>query len=210
MYNENTLATFEIMRDTSKIGWEVVPFLSLIVFVFMVQADQKNWSRILAALAFFCTDLFNELWNGIVLHWTGVAPVWGTNPESTHFQILIGWNIEIVFGFMLIAIASTMAMPADKSVRYLGINNRIWFIGINSALAVCTEIILNKVGLLHWVWPWWNAENPWLIFLVGYVPFFTMAYWVYDSPIKKGIKILAGIITIDLVLALVLAQKGWL
>lgn len=209
MYTENTLATFAILRDTSQLSWSVIPFISIVVFVFFWQADQKNWSRILAALAFLFTDLFNELWNGLVCHWTEFAPVWGIKPD-TNYQILIGWNIEILCGFMLVAIASTMAMPADKSVKYFGINNRIWFIGINSALSVAFEIALNKAGLIHWAWPWWNAENPWLIFLIGYVPFFTMAYLVYDAPIKRAIKILAGIITVDIIFALVLASKGWI
>ncbi|WP_420589004.1 hypothetical protein [Bacterioplanoides sp.] len=209
MYTENTQATFAILRDTSQLSWSVIPFISIVVLVFFWQADQKNWSRILAALAFLFTDLFNELWNGLVCHWSEFAPVWGIKPE-TNYQILIGWNIEILCGFMLVGIASTMAMPADKSVKYFGINNRLWFIGINSALSVAFEIALNKAGLIHWAWPWWNAENPWLIFLVGYVPFFTMAYLVYDAPIKRAVKILAGIITVDIIFALILASKGWI
>ena len=119
MYNENTQATFAILRDTSQLSWSIIPFISIVVLVFFWQADQKNWSRILAALAFLFTDLFNELWNGLVCHWSEFAPVWGIKPE-TNYQILIGWNIEILCGFMLVGIASTMAMPADKSVKYFG------------------------------------------------------------------------------------------
>ena len=103
-----------------------------------------------------------------------------------------------------------MALPADKHKKYLGINNRVLFIVINSALSVAAEIMMNKAGLIYLEWPWWNAENPWLIFLLGYVPFFTVCYWVYDSSIKRGLQIISGYVVVNGILMLGLANAQWL
>lgn len=209
MFTENTLNSMAIMRDTSQLSWSIVPMIAIVLFVFFNEADKGNWKRILAAIAFLMADLFNELINSLICHWTEYAPVWGINQE-TNFQIFIGWNFEIVCGFLLLGIASTMAMPKDKHLKILGVNNRIWFIVINSALSVAFEIMLNKAGLIHWEWSWWNAQNPWLIFLIGYVPFFTAAYLVYDASISKGLKILAGYGVVNLGLMIGLYQVGWM
>lgn len=209
MFTENTLNSFAIIRDSSQLSWSVIPMISLVIYAFYLEADKQNWHRILAAFGFLLADLFNELINSFVCHWTGIAPVWGIK-TATNYQLLIGWNIEIVCGFLLVGLASTMAMPKDKYKKYLGINNRVLFIIINSALSVTAEIMMNKAGLIYWHWPWWNAESPWLIFLLGYVPFFTVCYWVYESDIKRGLKIVGGYVFINLSLMAFLAQISWL
>jgi hypothetical protein len=209
MFTENTLNSIAIMRDGSQLSWSVIPMISLVIYAFYLEADKKNWSRVLAALGFLLADLFNELINSIVCHWSGIAPAWGIKAE-TNYQLLIGWNIEIVCGFLLIGLASTMALPEDKYQKCFGINNRVLFIGVNSALSVAAEIMMNKAGLIFWHWPWWNAESPWLIFLLGYVPFFTVCYWIYDSDIKKGLKIVASYAAINIGIMAALAHNSWL
>lgn len=209
MFTENTMNTLAIMRDGSQLSWSVIPMISLVIYALYLEADKKNWNRILAAFGFLLADLFNELINSIVCHWSEYAPVWGIK-TATNYQLLIGWNIEIVCGFLLVGLASTMALPEDKHKKYFGINNRILFIAINSALSVGAEIMMNKAGLIYWQWPWWNAENPWLIFLLGYVPFFAVCYWVHDSSIKRGLQIISGYLLLNASLMIVLATLSWL
>ena len=37
-----------------------------------------------------------------------------------------------------------------------------------------------RIDALTWEWPWWDATAPWLIFLLGYLWFFLVAFWVHD------------------------------
>jgi hypothetical protein len=45
---------------------------------------------------------------------------------------------------------------------------------------VIVEILLNLVKALTWDYPWWGVGAPWLIFLIGYLPFFLVSFWVFD------------------------------
>jgi hypothetical protein len=36
------------------------------------------------------------------------------------------------------------------------------------------------VNALTWDYSWWSARAPWLIFLVGYLPFFLVSFRVHD------------------------------
>ncbi|RQH07057.1 hypothetical protein [Paraburkholderia dinghuensis] len=47
------------------------------------------------------------------------------------------------------------------------------------------EVLLNCIGALTWEWRWWNLDAPWLIWLIGYMPFFMVAGWVHDMPSLK-------------------------
>lgn len=47
-------------------------------------------------------------------------------------------------------------------------------------------------GALVWEWPAWNLSAPWLIWLIGYLPFFVVAYWVHDmASLKRQIAVVA-------------------
>ena len=209
MYSENTLQTLETLRDPANMSWIVVPMIGLLCYVYYKELDHGHISRVLAAFAFFGMDIFNELWNSLVAHATGFAPVWGVAGPSI-FTIFIGWNIEIVFGFMLVALAATMTLPKDPKMKILGVNNRVLLAIVNSILCVCAENLLHAAGLLVWEWPWWNAQNPWLIFLLGYMPFFVVAFWVYDmTSTKKKLTALGSIYGLNALFLLGLASFGW-
>ena len=74
-------------------------------------------------LAFWGMDWFNEIWNALVFHFSGYAPVWGA-PGDTAFLILIGLNIEICFMFAIAGIAFGKLLPADARMKILGIPNQ--------------------------------------------------------------------------------------
>ncbi len=74
---------------------------------------------------------------------------------------------------------SKMLLP-DKKAKILGLPNRLVFAITGSIFCVFMEILLNQVGALTWDYAWWNVGAPWLIFLIGYLPFFLVAFWVFD------------------------------
>ena len=90
-------SALSILRDPAQFKWYVIPLLALVFYVYTVEVEKKNWSLVLAGLAFWGMDWFNEIWNSLVFHFTGYAPVWGAPGGNTAFLLLIGLNIEICF-----------------------------------------------------------------------------------------------------------------
>ena len=168
-----------ILRDGSLFQWYIIPLFALTVYVYAADVERQNWSLVFAGLAFWGMDWFNEIWNGLVFHFTQYAPVWGA-PGKTAFLILIGLNIEICFMFAIAGIAFAKMLPADKRLKILGVPNRLLFAIVNSIFCVIVEILLNSVHALTWDYTWWRASAPWLIFLIGYLPFFLVSFWVLD------------------------------
>jgi len=198
------------LRDTAHFSWTIVPLFVLVVYLYFRQAEMGNWSRILAALALWGMDWFNEIWNALVLHFSRYAPVWGIGHESS-WLILVGLNIEIVLMFAVLGLASTLLLPQDKRLKILGVNNRLFFACLNSLLCVVVELALNRFGMLIWQWPWWNATAPWLIFLIGYLPFFLVAYAVYDMESRRRqIATVAAILGFDAVAFATFLSLGWI
>ena len=87
--------------------------------------------------------------------------------------------------FAIAGIAFSKMLPKDKSLKILGVPNRIVFAIVGSIFCVIVELLLNAAGALTWDFTWWNVSAPWLIFLVGYLPFFLVAFWVFDMPTVK-------------------------
>lgn len=198
MPTKSALQALSILRDSSQFQWYVVPLLVIVIYIYNVEVGKKNWNLVFAGLALWGMDWFNEIWNGLVFHFTDYAPVWGT-PGKSAFVILIGLNIEICFMFAIMGIASAYALPADKKMRILGIPNRIFFAVVYSILSVIVELLLNRAGALTWDYSWWNAREPWLIFLIGYLPFFVVAFWVHDmEKVRNKVIAVGSILGFDL------------
>jgi hypothetical protein len=203
MPSEAAAKALEILRDGSQFQWYVIPLFAFTVYVYTVEIERKNWNLLMAGLAFWGMDWFNEIWNSLVFHFTQNAPVWGA-PGQTAYLILIGLNIEISFMFAIAGIAFSKMLPENKKLRILGIPNRIFFAIIGSAFCVFIEILLNKIGALTWDYTWWSAGAPWLIFLFGYLHFFLVSYWVFDmESIKKKVQVVSFIYLVDIVALLV-------
>jgi len=179
MPTQTAQEALSILRDGSQFQWYVIPLFALIAYVYAVEVERKNWSLLFAGLALWGVDWFNEIWNALVFHFTNYAPVWGA-PGKTAYLLLIGLNIEICFMFAIAAIAFSKMLPSDKNARVLGLPNRLFFAIVDAAFCVFVEVLLNGVNALTWEYSWWNARAPWLIFLVGYLPFFLIAFWVFD------------------------------
>ena len=207
--SESASMALSILRDGSQFKWYVIPLLAFVFYVYTMEMEKKNYGLVLAGLAYWGMDWFNEIWNSLVFHFTGYAPVWGA-PGETAYLILIGLNIEIMFMFAVSGIIWTKMLPSDKSTKILGIPNR-WFIAVvGSIFCVFVECLLNAVGALTWDYSWWSIGAPWLIFLIGYLPFFLMAFWVFDMDTMKKKLTTVGIIWgVDFLSLIVFISLGW-
>jgi len=208
---ESAQKALSILRDGSQFIWYVIPLFAVVIYVYAVEIEKRNWSLIFAGLAFWGMDWFNEIWNGLVFHFSGYAPVWGAS-ANTAFLILIGLNIEICFMFAISGIVFCKTLPPDPKFKILGIPNRILIAIGGSIFCVAIEILLNLIGALTWEYSWWSIRAPWLIFLIGYLPFFLMSFWVYDmKSIKNKIITVSIILSVDFIsLILFGAILGWI
>ncbi len=199
------------LRNPQDFQWYVIPLFAIVVYIYAVEVERKNWNLILAGLAFWGMDWFNEIWNGLVFHFTQYAPVWGA-PGKSAFEIFIGLNIEISFMFAIAGIAFTKMLPADRKMKITGIPNRWFFAIVNSVFCVVVEILLNAAGVLTWDYSWWNASAPYLIVIFGYLTFFIVAYWVYDMKTLRQKSIVTGIIYGVDILAIIVfgVVLGWI
>ncbi|MDO8653118.1 MAG: hypothetical protein Q7R66_13115 [Undibacterium sp.] len=173
-----------LVRNSSHFQWYVIPLLLMVIYAYTEQAAEKRWSVVLGGIAFWLMDWVNEIWNGLLFHFSNFAPAWGT-PGNSAYVILIGLNIEISFMFAIMGLFAVRMLPLDRKLKILGINNRWFLASANSVLCVIVELWLNHIGALTWEWRGWNAGAPVLIWLIGYMPFYVVAYWVHDMPSLK-------------------------
>lgn len=202
--------TLSVLRDGSHFSWHVITLFVLVVYVYTNEIAKQNFRGVFAGLAFLAADLFNETWNGLFFHFSGRAPVWGVQGDSA-YVLLIGLNVEIVLMFAVAGIAATKGLPDDPAMRIAGLPNRWFFALFWSAISVGVECVLNALGVLSWEQPWWNTSAPYLIFLVGYLPFFAVAYWVHDmrGTTRQALTV-AALLGFDAVALTTFGSLGWI
>jgi hypothetical protein len=209
---EGAADALAILRDKNQFKWYVIPLLLVVVNMYVDEIRSKNWPGVLAGLAFFLMDAFNEIWNGLFFTGTGgYAAVWMCS-FPTAYESLIGWNIEIMLMFLMLGIGSTKLLPRDKDAKVFGvINNRHFFAFVLAGICVIVEIILNAVGALKWNYWWWDASFPFLTFVNGYLPFFMIAYLVYDLPeLKQQVRVVGIMAALVVISFLVFIPLGWI
>ncbi|MEW5785953.1 MAG: hypothetical protein AB1767_12915 [Bacillota bacterium] len=208
---DSAMRALSILRDPAQFQWYVVPILVIVIFIYYNEIGKGNWSVVLAGLALWGMDWFNEIVNSIIFHLNGFAPLWGA-PADTAYLILVGLNIEISMMFAILGIAAVKLLPADRSLKILGMPNRLFYALLNSVIAVGVEIVLNLAGALTWEFPFWSARFPLLIILFGYLHFFVVAYWVFDmDTLKKKFTAVGTIFAVDIALLLIFGVGlGWL
>ncbi len=188
---EASIKALENIRDLSMLKWYVIPLLAIVFYIYTLEIKKakqsQNWNAIFAGLTVFGMDFINETWNGWVLHFTGRSAFW-TAPGDTALRTMVGWNIEIMFMFVLSGIIYYNTISEEKSEKILGIPNQwFWAIGY-SAFCVFIEWFLNKGGHLVWEYPFWNSsfKGVWLIFLFGYFHFYVAALLVINMKTIKA------------------------
>jgi len=106
--------------------------------------------------------------------------------------------------FAIAGIGFTFTLPKDKNKKILGINNRLFSAIAGSIFCVIIECVLNSIGALTWEYSWWSIKAPYLVFLIGYLPFFLVSFWVYDmESIKKKAITVGSILGFDLLCLIV-------
>ena len=211
MPTESAQQALAILRDGSQFQWYVIPLLAVVFYVYTHEVERRNWNVVFGGLAFWGMDWLNETWNSLFFHFTRYAPAWGA-PGKTAYLILIGLNIEICFMFAMAGVIFCKMLPPDKSIKVLGIPNRLFIAISGAAFCVFVEVLLNAVGALTWDWPWWRAGAPWLIFLFGYFHFFLVAFWVHDmEKISSKAKVVGAIYAVDAVVIILFGPiLGWI
>ena len=211
MPTEASVRALKILRDGSQFQWYVIPLLALVLYLYAVEIERKNWNLVFAGLALWGMDWFNEIWNGLVFHFTQYAPVWGA-PARTAYLILIGLNIEICFMFAVAGLIVAKVLPADKTRPIFGMPNRLLIAVTASVFCVVVELLLNAVDALTWDYRWWNARVPWLIIIFGYLHFFVVSFWVHDmQSIRKKAATVGTIFAVDAIgLGLFMGILGWI
>ena len=206
-----SVMALKILRDGNQFQWYVIPLLALVLYLYAAEVERRNWNLIFAGLALWGMDWFNEIWNALVFHFTQYAAVWEA-PGKTAYLILIGLNIEICFMFAVAGLVVAKMLPADRSLKILGLPNRLFIAITASAFCVIVELFLNAVDALTWDYSWWNARRPWLIFVFGYLHFFVVAFWVHDMrDVRRQARTVGAIYAVDAVaLALFAGILGWI
>ena len=113
--------------------------------------------------------------------------------------------------FAVAGVAYSKMLPPDKNLKIMGLPNRLFFAMSHSAFCVGVELLLNAAGALTWEYSWWNSHCPIFIFLIGYMPFFLVAFWVHDMASRKAqLLTVGGILTFDCVALITFTQLGWI
>jgi len=200
-----------MLRDGGHFQWATVTLLGLVIYVYCVEVERRRWDIVLAGLAFWLMDWFNEIANSVILHAGGRSALW-TVTGNTSYLILIGLTIEISLMFLVAGVAFTKVLPADRSVRILGLPNRFVLALSFSIFCVIVELFLHSTGYFHWDYWWWNTPFIPLIIIFGYLTFFMMAAWVYDMGRDhyRQLRVVGTLAAIDITGLIVFGLVGWL
>jgi hypothetical protein len=201
----------EILRDGSTFQWSTVVLLGFVFYVYAVEVERRRWDIVLAGLAFWLMDWFNELVNSAIFHISDRAPLW-TVTGDTSYLILIGLSVEISMLFLVSGIVFVKQLPADRRLRILGVPNRLLLVFAFSCLCVLVEIFLESTGYFTWEYWWWNTPFVPLIVVFGYMTFFGIAAWVYDMGAnrRRQLRVVGTLAAVNLALGVGLGLAGWI
>ena len=172
---EATEAALSILRSGEPFQWYVVSLFALLLYAYINEISKKNWKVVAGGLTLYMVHWSVEIINALIQHFSGHA-LW-TVPTGTSFLILVGVGIEISLMFPVLALAMCKLLPEDPRQKIWGINNRLLLALINAAFVSFLEIFLAKTPAFVWVYPWWGSVT---VFLTVYIPFFVVAFYVYD------------------------------
>ena len=197
-------AAIDAVRSTDNFNWTFIALLALVLCgVWIPRIRDKKWNAVFAALALYGVHWFYEIMNAVICHFSGYA-LWHVSPESTSWIILVGvcWELSLMFS---IAGFTAELLPADKDMKILGVNNRIFF-AIGSALGFSLfEIFLSSTPAFIWVYNWWGFLP---VFVTTYIPFFLASYLIYDAKRATQKRFCGVLWAVDALLMIVLIPAG--
>lgn len=200
-----------LLRQPGLFNWSTVTLLALVVYVYAVEVERRNWDAVIAGVVFWFADWFNEIGNALVLHFDGHAALW-TITGTTSFLILIGLTIEISLFFAINGVVFAKLLPADRRARIVGVPNR-WAIAVGlSLVSVGVELLLHADGVFHWYYSWWNVTTFPVIVVLGYLWFYVLTFLVYDmSSRTRQLSVVGALAALDLAGGLVFGPLlGWI
>lgn len=100
--------------------------------------------------------------------------------------------------------------PEEYKTKVKAILGRIGVIVFGSIAAVIIEVLLNKCNVLTWEKPWWQPNFPFILFLIGYVPFYVAAVVIHDLPRKWQLIGLGAILFVVVLLLIISGSLGML
>lgn len=100
--------------------------------------------------------------------------------------------------------------PEEYKTKVKAILGRIGVIVFGSIAAVIIEILLNKCNVLTWEKPWWQPNFPFILFIIGYVPFYVAAVVIHDLPRKWQLIGLGAILFVVVLLLIISGSLGML
>jgi hypothetical protein len=194
------------LRDWTTLQWYVVPFLALLFLIYVQEMREArktgNWDCIIAGAALFSADFVNETLNGWIFAWSGYSALW-LAPGPTALRTLVGWNVEIMFMFLILGIIYFKTIDEDRNAKILGIPNRWFWALAYSAVCVLVEVFLNRGRLLIWDYSWWNRSGLALvpIYIFGYLWFFLAAKFAVERKTLRA-KIMVPVVLFSLAVVL--------
>jgi hypothetical protein len=211
-----TIAAFDGLRDLTMVKWYAIPLLALVCYIYTREIKEArqtgNWDAVLAGLTVFGVDFFNETWNSWVMCLSGRSAFW-TTPGDTALRVFVGWNLEIIFMFLILGIIYYHTLSQSTREKVLGIPEKWFWAVVYSAFCVFIECLLNMGGHLVWEYSFWNLSfgGIWLIFLIGYFHFFCFTILVITrKTLKTKLMIVGTIYAVPVVMNIVaLGLLGW-
>jgi len=206
---EASLRALSVLRSADNMQWYVVPLLVFTGYIYFAEIEKRNFGAVYLGIATWAGELIWEMFNGLVLHFSNYAPLWSA-PGKSAFVIYAGLNIEITMFFAVCALLLVKLIPKDKSIKIMGVPNRI-FIPVTGALvSILVEMVLNKCGLLVWDWWFWRWPHVYLIFIAYAAPAFLLV-WVNDhASLRSKRNAAATLILLALLCHVVFATiLGW-
>jgi len=165
--------SLRVLRTTENLSWYVVPLLIFVIYIYVTEAERKNWSAFYLGICCWAGELIWEQFNALILHFTGYAPLWCT-PGQSAFVIYTGLNIEIEAFFAVAGVIIVKSLPEDRNLKILGINNRIFLPVMWGLISVFVETALNHAGMLVWDYWWWSFPHLYLVVIVYVTPWFAI------------------------------------
>jgi len=210
VHTEASTQALENLRSAGNFQWYLVPLLAFIVYVYVVEAERGEWNVFLTGLAFFGGEFAWEMFNALVLHWSGRSAMW-TTPGDTAYLVLVGLTIEISAMFAVAGVILAKALPEERSARVLGVPNRLFVPFAFAVGCVLVEAILNAWGVLVWEYAWWRWPNLWLV-VAAYTIGFYLATVFYDlRSMKVKVAIVCGLFAFNAAAFTVLGPVlGWI
>lgn len=201
-----TAQALDLLRNGQPFQWYVITLLALVVYVYFNEISKKNWKGIAAGLSLYMVHWFVEIVNALVQHFSGHA-LW-TVPTGTAFLLLIGVGVELSLMFSIAGLVFSKLLPADPSLKILGINNRLVFAIGNAAFFSIFEIFLVKTPAFVWVYPWWGALT---VFVTVYVPFFVVSMYCYDWKPRTQVRVIGSLFAVNAAAIILFAGiLGWI